>query len=108
MEICFDTNDPDRLRSFWELALGYQAQPRPDGSIDLVDPDGNGPDIWFQSVPEQKTSKNRIHFDVYVPRATRADLTRQLVDLGGGILAEFETFTVLADPEGNEFCLNDG
>ncbi|MBN1170574.1 MAG: hypothetical protein JXA67_00170 [Micromonosporaceae bacterium] len=55
---------------------------------------------------EAKTGKNRIHFDLYSPAATRADLARRLVDLGGSVLAEHATFAVLADPEGNELCLS--
>lgn len=107
LEICIDATGADRIRPFWALVLDYRPRVQSDGSIDLVDPDGGGPSIWFQSVPEPKTSKNRIHLDVYVTPRDRADLTARLVALGGSILAEYPTFTVLADPEGNEVCLND-
>ncbi len=107
IELCIDANEPARLRPFWCLALGYVEKPCPDGSIDIVDPDGTGPDIWFQRVPEPKVAKNRLHLDVYVAAAERAELTRRLVDLGGTVLRAHPKFVVLADPEGNELCLND-
>lgn len=61
-EVAIDTNDPQRLRRFWKAALGHVKQTTPEGAIDLVDPAGRRPTIWFQQVPEPKTVKNRLHF----------------------------------------------
>lgn len=107
LELCIDANDPGRLRPFWALALGYREEPKSDGSIDLVDPDGRGPSIWFQPVPEAKSAKNRIHLDIFVGRGQRTGLVDALVALGGSVLRDLPDYTVLADPEGNELCVND-
>lgn len=61
-EVAIDANDPQRLRRFWKAALGHVKQTTPEGAIDLVDPAGRRPTIWFQQVPEPKTVKNRLHF----------------------------------------------
>jgi 4a-hydroxytetrahydrobiopterin dehydratase len=105
-EICIDATDPDRLRPFWRTALGYVDHLTAEGSTDLVDPDGIRPTIWFQEVPESKTSKNRIHLDIRVEAGDHDELTSMLVGLGGTILAVWPCFTTVADPEGNELCLN--
>ncbi|MFC8921777.1 VOC family protein [Cellulosimicrobium sp. NPDC057127] len=84
----------------------------------LVDPDGVGPRLWFQRVPERKTAKNRVHLDVDVgagsadahERAARIrGHARHLVSCGGTVQREVEEdgeySIVMLDPEGNEFCL---
>jgi hypothetical protein len=106
-EVCVDANDPERLRPFWRTALGYVEQVTGEGAIDLVDPAGGGPAVWFQRVPEPKIAKNRVHLDIRVTGGNRVALTEQLVALGGSVIGTFPHFTVLADPEGNEVCLND-
>jgi hypothetical protein len=87
----------------------------------LEDPDGSGPRFFFQQVPEAKVAKNRVHVDVRTAPDLRGDermaaLEREcerLVGLGGRRLARHEPepptsigFIVMADPEGNEFCLD--
>ena len=118
-EICIDANDPDLLRPFWRAALGYVDEQTPEGAHDLVDPQGNQPTLWFQTVPETKTSKNRLHLDINVggERGTPPDERRRRVDdaverligLGATKLRTVEEphahFVVMQDPEGNEFCL---
>ncbi len=93
-----------------------------DGPESVVDPAGVGPRIWFQQVPEPKTLKNRLHLDIGVsggrsePMALRrervdAEVAR-LVAAGATVLYPHDTPGVdhyavtLADPEGNEFCVN--
>jgi len=86
IQIVFDAGNPTRLADFWAVALGYVRQPPPPGydtweafaadrgipedqweAFDaLVDPDGDGPRILFQKVPEGKVAKNRVHLDVHV------------------------------------------
>jgi 4a-hydroxytetrahydrobiopterin dehydratase len=68
-EICIDATDPDRLRPFWRAALGYVDLRTDEGVVDLVDPAGVGPTVWFQAVPEPKVAKNRLHLDIEVPSA---------------------------------------
>jgi hypothetical protein len=85
----------------------------------LVDPSGSGPPIWFQIVPEQKSIKNRLHLDLKVGGGRAVPLARRkalvdakvaaLVEAGASVVrttAEANHYAVLlADPEGNEFCV---
>jgi hypothetical protein len=100
MQVTIDCADPGRLARFWATALGYRLEEPPDGFArwqeywvsrglppeevedgydSIVDPDGVGPRVWFQPVPEAKVVKNRVHLDYGV---------------------------VMQDPEGNELCLH--
>ncbi len=104
-QICIDANDPSALWPFWAEAFGYRAVESNDGSVDLVDPKGEGPLIWFQQVPETKTIKNRVHFDVFVDGGEVAAFEERLVELGGRVIRRESDFNVLQDPEGNEMCI---
>jgi 4a-hydroxytetrahydrobiopterin dehydratase len=104
-EICIDANDPDLLRRFWRAALGYVDEQTGEGANDLVDPEGVRPTVWFQKVPEHKTSKNRVHLDIRVTPGERDRIAGELVALGGTVVAVHARFTTLTDPEGNELCL---
>ena len=106
-EICIDADEPASLRPFWCVALGYVEQITAEGAVDLVDPSGRGPTVWFQRVPEAKAVKNRVHLDVRVPGEERGSLVDQLLVLGGREIRVEPRFTVLADPEGNELCLTE-
>ncbi|NIA26016.1 MAG: hypothetical protein GWP04_10680 [Gammaproteobacteria bacterium] len=89
-----DANEPSELRPFWATALGYEAFTTDEGAIDLGDPDGDSPVVWFQRVPETKTIKNRVHLDIWFDdSATAVDLVVELVRLGGAVLGEHEHFT---------------
>lgn len=149
VQITFDAHDPRALSVFWRDVLDY-VHPGPPGvtltpgadplaawdeflersgvpaeqrnsASALEDPDGSGPRIFFQQVPEGKVAKNRVHLDVRTASDLRDDermaaleveCTR-LVELGATRLARHEPeaptsigFIVMADPEGNEFCLD--
>ena len=106
-EICVDANDTAALSAWWSHALGWAVEPAEDeGEWLLRAPAGAGPDWLFLPVPEGKAVKNRIHFD-FTPADQRAEIERLLglgarhVDIGQGE----QTWVVLADPEGNEFCI---
>ncbi len=125
--ITFDCADPSRLAEFWAAALGYKQQDPPDGYASwpeflaaqgipedqwnsanaVVDPDGTGPRLYFQRVPEPKTIKNRLHLDLSASDV-EAEVGR-LVGLGAREVRRFdergESWIVMADPEGNEFCV---
>ena len=149
IQVTFDAHDPAALSSFWREVLGY-VHPGPPG-VDLPegadplaawddflaragvpeekrntasaveDPDGHGPRLFFQQVPEDKVAKNRVHLDVRAApglqgeermAALEAECTR-LVALGAMRLRRCEPappmslgFIVMTDPEGNEFCLD--
>ncbi|MGH3069873.1 MAG: VOC family protein [Streptosporangiaceae bacterium] len=142
-QLVIDCADPDRLARFWVTALGYVPEPVPDGfatwddyyrsigvpedelgigTDSIVDPEDHGPRIWFQVVPEAKTVKNRLHFDVHASggRAFPLETRRQRVDAEAARLAGLGATLVrvleepgldhyavaMRDPEGNEFDIN--
>jgi hypothetical protein len=148
-QVTFDAHDPRALSSFWREVLGY-VHPAPPG-VELAedadplaawadflaqigvpeeerntksaieDPEGNGPRVFFQQVPEDKVAKNRVHLDVRAAPGLHGDDRMaaletecdRLVALGAKRLRRFEPepplsggFIVMTDPEGNEFCLD--
>ncbi len=142
-QLVIDCTSPEPLAQFWAEALHYVIEPPPSGfdswdefyrsigvpeeelgigADSIADPNGEGPRIWFQVVPEAKSIKNRIHIDVHAsggrdtPLETRRELVEaeaaRLVALGatwkGPITEEgLDHYGVaMADPEGNEFDIN--
>ena len=105
-ELCIDAADIHGLGQWWSTVLGWPAETTDDGDVALRAPAGAGPDWLFLAVPEAKTVKNRLHIDL-TPDDQRAEVERVLalgarrVDIGQGE----ESWVVLADPEGNEFCI---
>lgn len=106
-EICLDANDTSALSHWWSQALGWPVEAaQDDGEWLLRAPAGQGPDWLFLPVPEPKSVKNRIHLD-FTPDDQQTEVRRLLemgarhVDIGQGE----QTWVVLADPEGNEFCV---
>jgi catechol 2,3-dioxygenase-like lactoylglutathione lyase family enzyme len=137
IQVVFVCADPARLAQFWATALGYKLQNPPEGYTSwpeflaaqgvpedewnavsaVVDPDGPGPRIYFQRVPEVKTVKNRLHLDLNVgggqgtpfeERRRRVDAeVERLLAAGatrlGAIGDDGEYFVAMRDPEDNEF-----
>jgi hypothetical protein len=141
VQITFDCADPAGLAGFWAEALGYEVQAPPPGfesweqaleafgvppekrndASAVVDPDGSGPRLFFQRVPEGKQVKNRVHLDVRAAPGLEGDArmaaleaeAERLVSHGATRLGRHEPapplaygHIVMADPEGNEFCLD--
>jgi 4a-hydroxytetrahydrobiopterin dehydratase len=108
LEIAIDALDIAAVRPFWKAVLAYTDEPGHTGPEDpLVDPDGQGPAIWFQQMDAPRPQRNRIHLDVSVPH-DEAQARIQATLAAGGVLvndAEAPAFWVLADPEGNEACI---
>ena len=148
VQVTFDCHDPESLSKFWAAALGY-VNPAPpgqavgpdddvfaawheflreagvpesewNGASAAQDPDGVGPRLFFQRVPEDKTVKNRLHLDIRVgtglvgdervsaleaecERLTALGATKVRLMRADGIN---ESCLVMQDPEGNEFCLD--
>ena len=110
--ICVDSTDPSRIARFWEDALGWRRTEDTPDEVVLEPPlgtreNGASPDLAFLRVPESKTVKNRLHIDLR-PDDQAAEVER-LEALGArrtsvGQGAE-STWVVLADPDGNEFCV---
>ena len=112
-ELVLDAHDPDLLARFWCAVLGYVELDRVDGSIEIGPPEagfgGPQPTIVFDRTDEPKSGKLRLHIDVNATdRDQEAELNRLLAagarraDIGQ---TGIESWHVLADPEGNEFCL---
>jgi catechol 2,3-dioxygenase-like lactoylglutathione lyase family enzyme len=141
LQITFACADPAALATFWAEALGYQVQGPPEGfdsweqALDalgvppekrndasaVVDPDGSGPRLFFQRVPEGKLVKNRVHLDVRAAPGLAGDErmtaleaeAERLISHGATRLERYEPapplasgHIVMGDPEGNEFCLD--
>ena len=141
VQITFDCADPAGLAAFWAEALGYRLQDPPAGfesweqaleamgvpperrndASAVVDPEGSGPRLFFQRVPEGKQAKNRVHLDVRAAPGLDGDARMaaleaeagRLASQGATLLGRHEPapplgagHVVMADPEGNEFCLD--
>jgi len=141
VQITFDCADPGALAEFWADVLGYEIQKPPGNFVSweaaleamgvpperrndasaVVDPDGKGPRLFFQKVPEGKQAKNRAHLDVRaapgLDGAARMDAleteAERLVARGAARLERHDPappfgagHIVMTDPEGNEFCLD--
>jgi predicted enzyme related to lactoylglutathione lyase len=111
--LVLDCTNPDELARFWSEALGYTTLGGAGNYVMLVDPDGVKPKLLLQAVPEPKVSKNRMHLDIDTPDV-EAEVAR-LEALGAQRLEDGQRsehgmkWVVMADPEGNEFCVcNDG
>ena len=104
--ITFDAHDPQRLASFWAAATGNTLAAST-AFFASLDPAAGGPMWLFLAVPENKTAKNRVHLDFHT--ADRPSEVARLVGLGAtehGTRTEWGVeWTVLRDPEGNEFCV---
>ena len=112
--ITFDCADPYRLARFWSLVTGLQEDPEDpnlpeDQEAALVGPDGQA-NLLFIRVPEAKTVKNRVHLDLMPTSRTRDQEVERLLGLGATLVADHRRpdgsgWAVLADPEGNELCI---
>jgi len=110
IDIVIDCADPETLADFWAEALGYTKAGLFDPYFVLVAPERAFPPVILQRVPEPKTTKARIHVDLRVPgieaAAQRLEaLGARRIDIGQG---PEPGWIVMADPEGNEFCVCPG
>jgi hypothetical protein len=106
--VTFDCENPRRLASFWSEATGYEPVMETDDFVGLAAPDKRGVrGILFWKVPEPRTTKNRMHVDL-ASKAPDEEIER-LVSLGATRVERREgngrSWTVMLDPEGNEFCI---
>jgi Glyoxalase-like domain len=116
-ELAIDCADPKGLARFWCAVLDYQVQHEDDGMVTIgspLVPEGKHrrgpvpPTLTFARVPEPKTGKNRLHLDVNPTDREQDEEVRRLLDLGArhADVGQGEvSWVVLADPEGNEFCV---
>lgn len=137
-QIAVDCADPHRLARFWAAAVDYEVEDHHDQITQILaagyasaddtieidgrrawktaaacsDPSGTGPRLLFQTVPEPKTLKDRIHLDLHFDLGDddREREVARLVELGATKLWDGQQgpqrWVTMADPEGNEFCVN--
>lgn len=118
-EIVFDCDQPAELATFWaELLDGYAVRQQnetdiarlialdlnPETAISVM-VDGPGPSICFQNIEGRRHDNNRVHFDVEV--ADRSAETARLAEAGASVERVLPSYTIMRDPEGNQFCLVD-
>ena len=138
VQVTFDCAQPRAVAEFWKAVLGYVDPPVPEGHASwdayeaalpadsqganwaAQDPDGVGPRLYFQRVPEGKTAKNRVHLDVRVGTGLRGEERLAALEAEAVRLEalearrvrlmtadeENESCQVMQDVEGNEFCLD--
>lgn len=136
VQVVFDAADPHALARFWAKALRYQQEDhsgvvdqllqggrlREDDDVEVegrrafrdvaacTDPDGSGPRLLLQRVPEPKTAKNRVHLDLQVGAQAAPAEVERLVALGASVVWTTSDrgpiTTTLRDPEGNELCVS--
>jgi len=117
-ELAIDCADPSGLARFWCLVLDYEVQDEGDGIVIIGSPtvpEGKNrlgpipPMLTFARVPEGKTVKNRLHMDVNPTDTDQDEEVRRLLALGARHAdvgqGDDASWVVLADPEGNEFCV---
>ena len=107
--IVIDTHDLPRLAQFWTQALGWKVLSEREGEI-VIGTDENAPvGICFMPVTDRKIVKNRVHLDITTAAEDRDQEIERLLALGARRAdigqTGTESWTVLADPEGNEFCV---
>jgi predicted enzyme related to lactoylglutathione lyase len=107
--LVLDCADPDTLADFWSAALGYATLGGAGSYVLLVDEAGQQPKLLLQRVDEPKSRKNRMHFDIETPTVDQE--VARLEGLGAkrimddAIEEHGNRWVVMADPEGNEFCV---
>ena len=136
VQVTFDCEDPHRLARFWAAALGYEKENHtalvrelldagtlaPEDTVDVDggaqfadvsscrDPDGSGPRLFFQKVPEGKAVKNRVHLDLHVGRERIEEEAARLEGIGARRLWFSDdrggSCWTMADVEDNEFCVD--
>ena len=108
--LCYDANEPVRLARFWASALGWEVHDESADVIAVLPTDGTRFILEFAPVPEPKTAKNPIHLDLVSESVEdQRAIVDRLIELGArhadvGQGADVD-HVVLADPEGNEFCI---
>jgi predicted enzyme related to lactoylglutathione lyase len=107
--LVLDCADPDALAAFWSAAIGYTILGGAGNYVLLVDATAQQPKLLLQRVDEPKAGKNRMHFDIETP--TVDEEVARLEALGArrivrdAIEEHGNRWVVMADPEGNEFCV---
>jgi hypothetical protein len=105
-ELVIDANDPPALADFWSRVLDYEVSDTSDQWVQIKGP--SSPTLLFAKVPEEKTVKNRVHIDVNPTDRTQEEEVERIIGLGASradVGQKDVSWVVLADLEGNEFCV---
>ena len=113
LNVTFDAHDAESLARFWERVTGYAIafEDQPGNPFWVLTPnEPNLPRLVFVTVPETKSIKNRVHLDLAPNDRTQEAEVSRLLSLGASILEDRRAsapggWVVMADPEGNEFCV---
>jgi predicted enzyme related to lactoylglutathione lyase len=110
VNLCFDANDPTKLATFWAQALRWEMDVESECAITLVPADGRRFELVFHFIPERKSGQNRNHLDLTtVSLEDQVETVTRLLECGASHVdvgqRPNEEHVVLADPEGNEFCV---
>lgn len=113
LAIVVDCRDSLSQANYWATALDHQVSERNANEYEVSDPSSSGTPLYFMNVPEAKTAKNRLHVDITTNGSLEDEVARLVA--GGGTLVEMrqdpatlanpDTWAVMQDPEGNEFCV---
>lgn len=107
--VVIDCANPTTLAAFWREALGYEPRMEESAWVSLRRPGGGAAFLSFQLVPEGKAVKNRVHLDIRPEGSGFEEERARLEALGATTLHFFDkgewSHYIMADPEGNEFCL---
>jgi hypothetical protein len=107
--LAIDAVEPRSVAEFWVAALGWRIVEEDEGGVSIAPSDGEWPTLDVFPVPETKTIKNRLHLDLRADGSSTQDEVNRLLALGAREVdvgqSPDATWTVLADPEGNEFCV---
>jgi predicted enzyme related to lactoylglutathione lyase len=107
--LALDAVDPEPIARFWCEVLGWQVVDVDEAGVSIAPADGAWPTIDVLRVPERKSVKNRLHLDLRADGLSTDEEIERLLSLGARRVdvgqAPDSSWTVLADPDGNEFCL---
>lgn len=105
VEIALDTWDAAAIKPFWAAVLGLAESP--DYPMDLFDPSGDLPPLWFQETDRHEEPRQRFHLDITVPPEVATQRIAAAVAAGGTVVDDevAPRFVVLADPQGNKVCV---
>jgi predicted enzyme related to lactoylglutathione lyase len=111
--VTFDCRDAEAVAHFWEAVTDYGIEFVPDPGNPywvLSPPDTEFPRLVFVTVPEEKSTKNRVHLDIVARDRNQEEEVARLTELGARLLEDRRLvepggWVVMTDPEGNEFCV---
>jgi hypothetical protein len=110
LNVTVDCADPERVARFWAAVTGWPASREwhDDYAVGLGD---GSPRLYFVPVPEPKTAKNRLHMDVVPRDRSQDEEIARLTEIGASVVSDGRPdvgWVIMADPEGNEFCIEPG